>query len=67
MIFFQKNIHFQLNCVVVPTKALADPAELDRALAASLTASLTSGIVNAAAGVGGGLVQVIFIYSYFDI
>ena len=47
--------------MVVPTKALADPAELDRALAASLTASLTSGIVNAAAGVGGGLVQVISI------
>ena len=35
---------FQLNCVVVPTKALADPAELDKALAASLT----SGIVAAA-------------------
>ena len=34
----------QLNCVVVPTKALADPAELDKALAASLT----SGIVAAA-------------------
>ena len=34
--------------MVVPTKALADPAELDRALAASLT----SGIVAAAGAQG---------------
>ena len=36
--------YFQLNCVVVPSKALADPGELDRALTASLTSSLTTNL-----------------------
>ena len=51
--------YFQLNCVVVPSKALADPGELDRALTASLTSTITEGFVaTAAAGVAPNVVQV---------
>ena len=45
---------FQLNCIVVPTKALADPSELDKALAESLT----SGMVATAAAVARNFAQV---------
>ena len=31
---YVSHFYFQLNSSIVPTKALADPAELDRALAA---------------------------------
>ena len=48
---------FQLNCIVVPTKALADPAELDKALAASLT----SGMVASAAAAARSFAQVNFL------
>ena len=45
---------FQLNCIVVPTKALADPSELDKALADSLT----SGMVASAAAAARNFAQV---------
>lgn len=45
--------------MVVPSKALADPGELDRALTASLTSTITEGFVaTAAAGVAPNVVQV---------
>ena len=46
-----------MNCVIVPTKALADPAELDRAL----TTSLTEGFAAAAALPNPSVFQVKFI------
>ena len=51
-----------MNCVIVPTKALADPAELDRALATSLT----SGFAAAANLQNPSVFQVIFINYWSD-
>ena len=49
----------QAHCVLVPSKALADPGELDRALTASLTSGLTDSFVaSATAGAAPNVFQV---------
>ena len=45
--------------MVVPSKALADPGELDRALTASLTSNITEGFVTSATAVAGGASNVV--------